>query len=76
MIITVPFEEFNEKVKQGYAAGEVKSISIDYQFNAIMGYVDNVEVEVYSFNRFGRLDNRYSSYELYAGPTQILIEVK
>lgn len=75
MVLTIPFEQFNEDVKPYYAAGEVKSLSIDYQFNAIMGYTTNgVEVEVFSFKRFWKSDNRFHRYEIFAGPTQIMIE--
>lgn len=75
MVLTIPFEEFNEDIKAYYAANEIKGIGIDYQYNALLGYINGVEVEVFSFNRFFRTDNRYNSYEIFCGPTQIMIEL-
>lgn len=74
MVITIPFEEFNSDIKKAYANGEIKSISIDYQYNGIFGFIDQKEVEIFSFNRFFKADNRYNHYELYCGPTQIMLE--
>ena len=74
MVLTIPFEELNDDIKAYYAAGEIKGIGIDYQYNALLGYANGVEVEVYNFDKFFRTDNRYSSYEIYCGPTQILLE--
>lgn len=74
MIITIPFEDFNSEIKQAYANGEIRAIGMEYQYNGLYGYIGNEEVEVYSFNKFFRADNRFNSYEIYCGPTQIMIE--
>ena len=74
MILTIAFEELNNDIKAYYAAGEVKGIGIDYQYNALLGYVNGVEVEVFNFSKYFKTDNRYSSYEIYCAPTQILLE--
>ena len=76
MILTIPFEEFNSNIKQAYANGEIVSIGIDYQFNGLFGYIGDKEVEILSFNKYFKADNRYNSYEIYCGPTQILIELQ
>lgn len=74
MILTIPFEDFNPKIKQAYSEGKVSGIGMEYQYNGLYGYIDNEEVCVYDFKRYFKIDNRYSSYEIYCGPTQIMIE--
>lgn len=74
MVLTIPFEELNDDIKAYYAAGVIKSIGIDYQYNALMGYVNDVEVEVFNFTKYFRADNRYCSSEIYCAPSQILLE--
>ena len=74
MVVTIPFEDFNQDIKQHYADGAIKGIGIDYQYNGIFGYIEDKEVCVYSFDKFFKADNRYCSYEIFCGPTQILIE--
>jgi len=75
MVLTIPFEDFNSDIKKAYANGEIKSIAIDYQYNGLYGFIGDKEVELYSFNKFFRADNRYNTYEIYCGPTQIMIEI-
>jgi len=74
MILTVPFEDFNPEIKQAYSSGEIKGIGIEYQYNGVYGYLNKQEVCVFDFTKYLRLDNRYSSYEIYCCPTQIMIE--
>lgn len=74
MILTIPFEDFNPKIKQPYSEGKVSGIGMEYQYNGLYGYIDNEEVCVYDFGKYFKIDNRYSSYEIYCGPTQIMIE--
>lgn len=74
MVLTIPFEDFNPQIKQAYSEGRVKGIGMEYQYNGLYGFIDNVEVCVFDFKRYFKIDNRYSSYEIYCGPTQILIE--
>lgn len=74
MIITIPFEEFIPEIKQAYSDNKIKGIGIDFQYNGIYGYIEEKEVCVFDFSRYFKADNRYSSYEIFCGPTQILIE--
>lgn len=74
MTVTIPFEQFNEDIKAYYSAEQINSLSIDYMYNAIMGYINGVEVEIFNFSKICKLDNRYHSYNLYKGPAYITIE--
>jgi hypothetical protein len=74
MVLTIPFEDFNPQIKQAYSEGRVKGIGMEYQYNGLYGFIDNVEVCVFDFRKFFKIDNRYSSYEIYCGPSQIMIE--
>lgn len=74
MVLTIPFEDFNPQIKQVYSEGRVKGIGMEYQYNGLYGFIDNEEVCVFDFNKYFKIDNRYSSYEIYCGPSQIMIE--
>jgi hypothetical protein len=74
MVLTIPFEDFNPAIKQAYANGEIKSIGMEYQYNGLYGYLGKEEVCVFDFGRYFKIDNRWSSYEIYCGPTQIMVE--
>ena len=74
MIITIPFEHFNPDIKQEYTLGLIKGIGIDYQYNGIFGYIEEKEVEIFSFDKFFKADNRWNSYNIYSPPMWILIE--
>lgn len=74
MTFTIPFEQFNEKAKAPYLTGALKGIGIDYQYNGIFGYLKQEEVEIFSFNKLFKADNRYSSYNIYCNSKDITIE--
>lgn len=74
MTLHIPFEDFNEDIKSFYLNKEIKSIAIDYEYNNICGYIGDKEVEIFSFNKYFKADNRYSSYELYITPEYIVVE--
>ena len=74
MILTIPFEDFNPNIKQAYSEGKVSGIGMEYQYNGLYGFLDGEEVCVFDFGKYFKIDNRYSSYEIYCGPTQIMIE--
>ena len=74
MTLHIPFEDFNEDIKTSYLKEEIKSIGIDYEYNNICGYIGDKEVEIFSFNKYFKADNRYSSYELYLTPQCIVVE--
>lgn len=74
MSLTIPFEQFEEKAKAPYLTGALKGIGIDYQYNGIYGYLNKEEVEIFSFIKFFKADNRYSSYEIFCNKKDITIE--
>ena len=74
MLITIPLSQFSEKAKKLYIANKLKSFGIDYQPYALIAWYEGEEIEIYNFSRICKLDNRYCNYEIYTGPTEILIE--
>ena len=74
MILTIPFEDFKSEIKQAYSEDKIKGMGIDYQYNGIYGYINDKEVCVVDFNKYFRLDNRYSSYEIFCNSNQIIIQ--
>lgn len=74
MVLTIPFESLNPAIKEAYANGDISGIGIEYQYNGLYGYIEKEEVCVFDFGRYFKADNRYCSYEIYCGPTQIMIE--
>jgi len=74
MLLTIPFSSLTKEVKELFVANKLKSFGIDYQPNALMAWNGDKEIEVYNFSRICKLDNRFCSYEIYFGPTEILIE--
>ena len=64
----------DDDIKTSYLKEEIVSIAIDYQYNNINGYIGNKEVEIFSFNKYLKADNRYSSYELHLTPQSITVE--
>ena len=74
MTLTIPFEQFNEKAKAPYLTGALKSIGIDYQYNSISGFLNKEEIEIFNFKKVFKLDNRYSTYQIYTNTKSITIE--
>lgn len=58
-----------------YLEDKVGHLSIDYAYNSIMGWVNNVEVKVFSFDDYFKSDNRYNTYNLYKNKTEIIVEM-
>jgi len=74
MILTIPFEDFNPVIKQAYSEGKVTGIGLEYQYNGVYGYIGKDEVCIFDFGKYFRIDNRWGSYEIFCGPSQIMIE--
>ena len=52
------------------------NLGIDYQTNSILGYLNDVEYEVFRFSGYGFVnDNRFNTYTVSAGEAGILIEI-
>lgn len=58
-----------------YLEDKVGHLSIDYACNSIMGWDDNVEIKVFSFDKYFKADNRYNTYNIYRNKTEILVEI-
>ena len=58
-----------------YLEDKVENLSIDYAYNSIMGWVNNVEVKVFSFDNYFKSDNRYNTYNLYKNKTEIIVDI-
>lgn len=50
--------------------------SIDYALNALVSFYKGKEIEVYNFNKYLKLDNRWGSYEIQDYGTKIVINFK
>lgn len=64
MTIIVHFNELEETVGRMLSHNEFESISIDYMFNAVMGWKNGEEIPIHDFTPYLRLDNRFNSYNL------------
>lgn len=74
MSITISYEELNPEIQESFLKGQIKNIGIDYQYNGIYGNIGDKEVCLFSFEKFFKADNRYSSYELIYDNLFILIK--
>lgn len=75
MTIHIPISDLEPSVRKLYLEKKIHDIGIDYQPNSLMGWVDRKEIEVFPFGKVCKMDNRWSSYELYCNPTEIVIEI-
>ena len=76
MTIHIPVSHFNERAKKLYLENKLKGIGIDYQPNALMGWYEDEEIEIFSFKKvFMWMDNRYTSYKIYQNKTEIILEI-
>lgn len=76
MIIHIPISDLEPEIKKLYLENKIESLAIDYQPNAIMGWVDNEEIEVFNFSKVCKMDNRWTGYKLYENKTEIIIEIE
>ena len=75
MTIHIPIAELTSEIKTAYIEGRISHMSIDFAPNALLGRLDSKEVIVFDFSKFLWLDNRYSSYTIYTGTTELVIEL-
>ena len=75
MTIHISISDLEPKVKKLYLENKIESLCIDYQPNAIMGWVDDEEIEVFNFSKVCKLDNRWTGYNLYQNKTEIIVEI-
>lgn len=74
MTLHINISELDEDMRKLYLEDKVTNLSIDYMYNAIMGWVGTVEVKLFSFDNFFKSDNRYNSYNLYKNKSEIVVE--
>lgn len=75
MTIHIPASALDLKTKKLYLEGKLRNLSIDYHPNSIMGWNGDEQVTVFSFDKICKLDNRFTSYNLYQNKTEIIIEI-
>lgn len=75
MILHIHISEMQEDMRKLYLEDKVGHLSIDYAYNAIMGWDGNVEFKVFSFDKYFKVDNRYNTYNIYKNKTEILVEI-
>ena len=63
------------KVRSKFLGNEIKGLSIDYAYNAVMGYVDEKEIKVVDFSKYFKTDNRGNTYNIYRTLTEIIVEI-
>jgi hypothetical protein len=75
MILHIHISEMEPKVRSKFLGNEIKGLSIDYAYNAVMGYVDEKEIKVVDFSKYFKTDNRGNTYNIYRTLTEIIVEI-
>ena len=75
MTIHIPVSSLSSKIKELYLEQKLKGFGIDYQPNSITAWYKEEEIEVFNFDKICKLDNRYTSYNLFLNKTEIIIEI-
>ena len=76
MLITIHRRELESSIRKLFMEDKLSHFVIDFEPNALFARNDKEELEIYNFSRICKLDNRYTSYEIFIGPTEILIDFK
>lgn len=74
MTVEISYHDMKEDIAQMFTSNEFVSISIDYMFNAVMGWKDGREFTIFDFTPICRLDNRKSRYDLEWDCEKIVID--
>lgn len=79
MTIHIPLDNLSPKIKKLYLEDKIKGLGFDYHPNAIIGYINSKEgykeIEVFNLSRICKLDNRFSSYNIFKNKTEIILEI-
>ena len=75
MTIHIPVSSLDSKIRELYLEEKLKDFGIDYQPNSLMAWYGEEEIEVFNFNKICKLDNRYTSYNLFRNKTEIILEI-
>ena len=76
MTIEITTNEFNPEIREMFDKKLFESISIDYMYNAVMGWSEGVEYVIIDFDKYFRLDNRFNTYELETHSDKIVIDIR
>jgi hypothetical protein len=76
MTIEITTNEFNPEIREMFDNKLFESISIDYMYNAVMGWSEGVEYVIIDFDKYFRLDNRFNTYELETYSDKIVIDIR
>lgn len=74
MTVEIYYHDMEESIAEMFTSNEFVSISIDYMFNAVMGWKDGKEFTIFDFTPICRLDNRKSGYRLEWDCDKIVID--
>jgi midasin (ATPase involved in ribosome maturation) len=79
MTIHITVSDLDPNIQELYLEDRIRNLCIDYQPNAIVGYIQDVEnykeIEVFNFSRICKMDNRFTSYRIYGRKTEIVVEI-
>jgi len=75
MTIHIPVSSLDLKIRKLYLEEKLKGFGIDYQPNSITAWYDGEEIEIFNFNKICKLDNRFTSYNLFQNKTEIILEI-
>jgi len=78
MIITLSIHtDFTEDIVDLIIDNKLEGgYSIDYALNALMSSYDGKEIILFDFNRYFKLDNRWSGYDIEDLSNKIIIKFK
>ena len=76
MIITLSIHtDFTNEIVELILAGKLEGgYSIDYALNSLVSYYEGCEVIIYNFDKYLKLDNRWSGYEIEKYENKIVIK--
>lgn len=76
MTIHIPISDLHPNVRKLYLEEKlVGGLSIDYGPNTLTSWYDGKEVTLFNFTPICKMDNRWTSYEIYRNKTEIIIEI-
>lgn len=76
MIITLSIHtDFTNEIVELILGGKLEGgYSIDYALNSVVSYYEGSEVIIYNFDKYLKLDNRWSGYEIEKYENKIVIK--
>lgn len=76
MTLLINTDDLIPEYKEKYKSGLIGNLNLDYATNALHGWLGEEDVIIFRFKNYGWIhDNKYNTYEIYAGPKEIKIEI-